>query len=180
MTRIFLTLTIIGNTALLGAFWLGWQIEDSRSMAAAAQQQVTWHFFVALGAALLALLVHAVALTYFMGTGRWLEETSEAYDLGPEPRRENIRLKYRALPGMILCILLLVATVALGAAADPASYIQFKSAVVIHFSLALATVVGNLLASWMEHTAIASNGRLVEEVLTRVSQIRRDRGLDPA
>ena len=164
----------------MGAFWLGWRIEDSRSMAADAQREVTWHFFIALGAALLALLVHAVALTYFMGTGRWLEETSEAYNLGPETRRENIRLKYRALPGMVVCILLLIATVALGAVADPASDVQFGSAVLVHFSLALATVTGNLLASWMEHVAIARNGRLVEEVVERVTQIRRERGLDPA
>ena len=56
------------------------------------------------GASLLAIMVHAVALTYFMGTGRWIEETCTAYKLGEEGRTANVRLKYRIIPGMVASV----------------------------------------------------------------------------
>lgn len=177
MNRIFLTLATISNLGLAWTFWLGWSIDDPRSATAAAQSEVTWHFLTALGAAVVALLVHAVALTYFMGTGRWIEETCAAYSLGAAARQENIRLKYRALPGMIACVLLIVATGALGAVSDPAAGFQWGPAATVHFTLALATVSANLLVSWSEYTAIARNGRIVEEVTAEVGRIRRERGL---
>ena len=177
MNRIFLTLSTLTNLGLAWAWWLGWSIDDPRSPAAAAQAQVTSHFLVALGAGVIVLLAHAVALTYFMGTGRWIEETCEAYSLGPAARQENIRLKYRALPGMVLCVLLLLATGAFGAIADPAANFQMASAPTIHFTLATSTLFGNVLASWVEYTGIARNGRIVKKVLAEVTRIRRERGL---
>lgn len=177
MNRIFLTLATLSNLGLAWTFWLGWSIDDPRSATAAAQSAVTWHFLTALGAAVVALLVHAIALTYFMGTGRWIEETCEAYSLGPAARQENVRLKYRALPGMIGCVLLIVATGALGAVSDPAANFQWGPARLVHFTLAIVTLSANLLASWVEYTAIARNGRVVEEVTAEVGRIRRERGL---
>ncbi|MBL8851899.1 MAG: hypothetical protein JNG89_19660, partial [Planctomycetaceae bacterium] len=75
MSRIFLTLSITANSALVVTLILGWRIVDPASLEPAARNMVAWHMLTALAAALLVLLVHAVALTYFMGTGRWLEET---------------------------------------------------------------------------------------------------------
>jgi hypothetical protein len=157
---------------------LGWRIVDPASLEPGARNAVTWHMLTALGASLLVLLVHAVALTYFMGTGRWLEETSDAYGLGAQPRAANIRLKYRVIPAMVGCIVLVVITGALGALADPAANMHRPSAATIHFALALATLMANLLASWLQHRAIAQNGRLVDAVVARVQQIRLERGLD--
>lgn len=179
MTRIFLTLAVIANSLLLATLLLGWRIVDPASLAPGVRNAVTWHMLTALGAALLVLLVHAVALTYFMGTGRWLEETSEAYALGSEPRTANIRLKYQVIPGMVACITLVVVTGAFGALADPAANMHVPSAARIHFALALATLLTNLLTSWLEHRMIARNGKLVDAVVARVQQIRRERGLDP-
>ncbi len=177
MNRIFLTLSTVTNLGLAWAFWLGWNIDDPRSPRFEAQSAVTWHFLDALGAGVVVLLAHAVALTYFMGTGRWIEETCEAYSLGPAARQENIRLKYRALPGMVLCVLLLLATGAFGAISDPRANFQLGSAPTIHFTLATITLIGNVLASWVEYACIARNGRIVKEVLAEVMRIRQERGL---
>lgn len=178
MNRIFLTLSIVSNLAILGAFALGWRIDDPR--APDAGDAVSVHFLVALGSSIIALLVHAVALTYFMGTGRWIEETCEAYRLGEEPRRRNIRLKYQVIPGMVVCIALILATGALGAVADPASSYDMAGSATIHFGLAVATLLGNGVASWIEHRCIARNGRLVTRIVEEVRTIRRAKGLDPA
>ncbi|MFG0336192.1 MAG: hypothetical protein ACF8TS_22770 [Maioricimonas sp. JB049] len=178
MNRIFLTLATVGNLSLVVAFVCGWQIGDAGSLSETARQAVSLHFLVAIGAGLLAMLVHAVALTYFMGTGRWIEETSDAYKLGPDARKLNIRLKYRALPGMLGCILLIIVTGAFGAIADPASNTSMAGATTIHFTLAALTVFSNFGTSWLEYSAIAENGRLVNEVTTAARQIRREKGLD--
>ena len=177
MNRIFATLAVLSNLGLAAAFWLGWSIEDASGVSAEAGRQVGLHFLTALGASLIALLVHAVALTYFMGTGRWVEETSEAYGLGPEARRENIRLKYRTLPGMVLCVLLIIGTGALGAIADPASRTELPAAATIHFTLACVTLLANILANSIQQQAISANGRLVDEVLAQAQRIRGERGL---
>lgn len=178
MTRIFTTLAVIGNLALWAVFWLGWVIGDDK-LSEVTRAQMSTHFRVALMAGPIALLVHSVAFTYFMGTGRWIEETCEAYKLGPEYRQRNIQLKYRILPGMMVWFLLLMVTGAFGAITDPTSNSQMAHSRVIHFSLAISTVLVNLLVTWSEWVAISRNGRLVDAVMNEVRRIRREKGLDP-
>lgn len=178
VNRIFLTLSIVSNLGLAVAFGFGLSIGDPSQADAILRRSVSLHLLTALGAALLALLVHAVALTYFMGTGRWIEETCEAYRLGPDPRARNIRLKYRAIPGMIVCILLIMTTGAFGAMSDPGAERSASWSSQIHFLLACLTLGGNVLSSWLEWSAIADNGRLVDSVVQEVKRIRTSRGLD--
>lgn len=179
MNRIFATLATFSNLGLLAVFALGWNIENAAGVTEEAGRQVSLHFLTALGVSMIALLVHAVSLTYFMGTGRWIEETSEAYKLDPAARRENIRLKYRAMPGMMVCVVLIIGTGGLGAIADPASQTELAAAATIHFTLACVTICANILVSWLEHQAITRNGKLVDEVLAEARRIRSERGLQP-
>ncbi len=178
MNRIFIVLAIIGNALLIAAFVFGWVITDAASLAPDVRGEVGRHMFIALGAAILALLVHAVALTYFMGTGRWIEETSEAYSLGNDRRKANIRLKYQAIPGMVLSMLLIIITGAFGAMSDPASNSTMEGAATIHFTLAIIMLCGNLLASVLEYDAIRRNGLVVDAVIADVRRIRKEQGLD--
>ncbi len=177
MTRIFATLSLIGNLGLIAVFWLGWSIGDD-ALSTATRNQLSTHFRAALAAVPIALLVHSVAFTYFMGTGRWIEETSEAYKLGTEFRDQNVKLKYRILPGMMLCVGLMLVTGAFGAISDPGANIRMANSKLIHFSLSIGTVLANLLVTWTEWQSISRNGALVESVMVRVRQIRRDKGLD--
>lgn len=182
MIRIFLSLSIVSNLLLIAAFGLGWMIGDPTQPDRAVQAMVANHFLVALGALVFAVLVHAIVLTYFMGTGRWIEETSAAYKLPPDAHAANRALKYRTLPAMVLCIVLLVLTGAFGGAADPASPVRFQgwfgfSPATIHFLIASATLAINMLVNLWEYQAIESNGRLVLGVLEDVRRIRIERGL---
>lgn len=174
MNRIFIVLAIFANALLIAAFVLGWMIGD----AIEARSEVNRHMLIALGASILALLVHAVSLTYFMGTGRWIEETSDAYALGEERRRTNIRLKYQSIPGMVLSMILIIVTGAFGAMADPAATRTMPGAGAIHFTLAAVTLAVNVLASVLEFDAIRRNGLLVDAVITDVRRIRKEQGLD--
>lgn len=127
-------------------------------------------------------LVHAIVLTYFMGTGRWLEETITAYKLDWAAYAESKRLKYRTILAMMVCFLLLMATGAVGAAADPASAVEFRgfwgfSGGEIHMTVALITWGINLLVNVYQFQTLTRNGELIESVLGEVRRIRVENGL---
>lgn len=179
MNQIFLFLASLANVALFVTFYLGWRIEDAGSLSESALRQTSMHFQFALASASFALLVHAVVLTYFMGTGRWIQETSEAYKFEPAARDRNIRLKYQVLPGMMLCLLLIIVNGAFGAIADPASNAQMEHSATIHFALAITTLAVNLIVNVMQYNAIVRNSSVVDQVYRTVLKVRQERGLDP-
>ncbi|HTI51021.1 MAG TPA: hypothetical protein VL475_08720 [Planctomycetaceae bacterium] len=172
----------MSTAALLATFWLGWQIGDATSRELATQGRVGVHFLTAVGALCFALLVHALVLTYFMGTGRWLEETCQAYRLGDEWQSRSRNLKWRMYPAMVLSLVLLIGTGALGGAADPASALGFQgigglTAAQLHLAVAAATLAFNAFVNVYEFLSLRRNGLLVNEVLGEVRRIRLERGL---
>jgi hypothetical protein len=182
MTRIFLPLSIVSTIFLVAAFVLGLQIDDPRVLDRTVQAGVSAHFLTALAAICFATLVHAMVLTYFMGTGRWIEETSQAYRLSATFFAENQSLKYRVIPAIIGCFALLLTTGAVGAAVDPASPVQLESwlglsATMWHRTLAIVTLVANVAAHYGEYLALFRNGEVVEAVLAEVRRIRLEKGL---
>lgn len=149
----------------------------------ASQGRVGTHMLAGMSALLLNIMVHAVALTYFMGTGRWLEETTLAYRLSPTMYAESKKLKYRVVLAMTGCLVLLIVTGGFGAAADPASAVGFQGwggipPGTIHMLVALTTMGINLCVNLAEYVAIARNGELVEKVLSDVRTIRTAKGLE--
>ncbi|MEQ9409037.1 MAG: hypothetical protein RIK87_14975 [Fuerstiella sp.] len=182
MKRIFLTLTVLATVLMLVAVVLGLSIGNSSSLNPEVQSQISTHMLIGMGVLTFAILVHAISLTYFMGTGRWIEETSHAYSLSPSFHALNQKIKYRTLPGMTFCILLLIATGALGAAADPATPISLDgipgvTGADIHFFTAMSTVIINLLTNFTQFVAISKNTDIVNDVLAEVKRIREERGL---
>lgn len=180
VTRIFLTLASVSTLLLLTVFVLGLNIGDPRVLE--SQALVSWHLMLALTGLIFATLVHAVVLTYFMGTGRWMEDVSKAYQLGERWRVECQRLKYRVLPWMCFCLLLLLTTIGFGVAADPASRLGYSgwaglSISTLHLLVALTTVGCNFLVNVREFHALERNGQLVNEVMAKVREIRIARGL---
>jgi hypothetical protein len=149
---------------------------------AAVQRHVAWHFLTAVAALMFAALVHAIVLTYFMGTGRWLEETSQAYSLGTKYTAEGRSLKYRTLPWMAVALLMLILTGGFGAIADPASpagadgFAGIPSATV-HFLTATITIALNAVINLLEYSAIDRNSQIIQTVLDDVHRIRREKGL---
>ncbi len=180
VTRIFLTLASVSTLLLLTVFVLGLNIDDPKAIE--SQPLVSWHLMLALTGLVFAALVHAVVLTYFMGTGRWMEDVCKTYQLDESWRLESQRLKYRVIPWMCVCILLLLTTIGFGAAADPASRMGFSgwaglSASTLHLLVALTTVGCNVFVNVREFQAIERNGQLVQGVLEKVREIRVARGL---
>ncbi|APZ90851.1 lipoprotein [Fuerstiella marisgermanici] len=187
MKRIFLTLALIATAFLITAVVLGLNIgglyfPDSDELNPETQSQISTHMLVGVGALVFAFLVHAISLTYFMGTGRWIEETSNAYSLDASFHKQNQKIKYGTLPGSTLCMLLLVATAALGAVADPATPASLDgtlgmTSAQIHFFTAIGTCIINLIVNFSQFVAISKNANVVEAVLAEVHRIRTERGL---
>lgn len=182
MHRIFLPLCGLSWILLGAAFVLGLQIDDPKVADVAVQRGVQFHFLAALGAIVFATLVHALVLTYFMGTGRWLEETSNAYRLEAKFYHESQSLKYRTIPALVGAFLLLLATGAFGAAADPGSPAQFSgwfgvSAATIHQIFAIVTLTVNAGVNYLEFTALFRNGEIINQAMQAVREIRLAKGL---
>lgn len=180
MQRIFLTLALL-DTAVLGvAFWLGLQVGDPAAPETA--DEFSTHFLTGVGAIVFAVLVHSLVLTYFMGTGRWLEETCTAYRLGPEFAEQNRRLKWRVLPFLGVCVLALVVTGGFGAAADPGATTNYQgslglTAAGVHQLVAAVTLGLNVIVHIGEFLALNANAHLVHGVLAKVREMRIARGL---
>ena len=182
MKRIFLPLAILASCLLILTIILGLNIGDAKSLDKGTQSQINTHMLVGLAALTFATLVHAISLTYFMGTGRWLEETSNAYSLGDSWYNESQKIKYRTLPGMTCCITLLIATGALGAVADPATPMSIDgflglTSSQLHFLCAVITAIVNMLTNVTQFAAISKHSGIVESVLEEVRKIREARGL---
>ncbi len=180
--RIFLTLAILASCLLFLNIVLGLNIGDAKSLDKGTQSQINVHLLVGLGALTFSTLIHAISLTYFMGTGRWLEETSNAYSLGNSWYNESQRIKYQTLPGMTCCIGLLIATGALGAVADPATPMSLDGFLGMtssqwHFLCAVLTTIANVLTNVTQYAAISKHSGVVESVLGEVRRIREERGL---
>lgn len=180
--RIFLTLAVCNTVLVVAAFVLGLSIEDAKSLEESARSGVRWHMLTALAALCFSSLVHAIWLTYFMGTGRWMEETCRAYQLSPEYQSENRSMKYRTIPAVLGVFLMLLLTGGLGAAVDPGSSVDFRgfgtlSGPMIHFLIAAITVGLNLVVNFLEYLTIVRNHELIERVMGEVRTIRAERGL---
>jgi formate hydrogenlyase subunit 3/multisubunit Na+/H+ antiporter MnhD subunit len=182
MRRIFLTLTIFSTLLLIGAFVLGLAIGDPRSVSAATRKLMSYHLLSSVAALIFATLVHAVLLTYFMGTSRWMEEARLAYKLDTRWNTENRRLKYRTIPLMTACLLLLILNIPLGAmAVDRGNWTlpggHELSPSHFHLAFAVLTIIVNLAVNVLEYRAIRRNSELIGEVVQEVRRIRLEHGL---
>jgi hypothetical protein len=136
------------------------------------------HRLVGIAAALVNVLVNSIAVTYFIGTTRWCREVVETYHLNPEYIRRSNALKRRTFPMALGAILMILAIVALGGAADPsAGLTDSASWVLAHYTTAL---VGVALIGWSFLTqarTIAENAHLINEIVADVQRIRLEHGL---
>lgn len=180
MTRIFVPLSVLSILALVASIFLGLRIGDAATVA--ENSNISVHLLAGLGTLFFSLLCHSLVLTYFMGTGRWLEETCIAYKLDPKFQADSRSMKWRVYPLMTLCLMLLIATGAFGAAADPASAFGFKgwgslSGAGVHFLVAVTTLVITMGTYGFEFLSLQRNGEIVNQVLAQVRQIREAKGL---
>jgi hypothetical protein len=183
--RIFLTLAILANITMIIALVLGLQVGDPMQNGGrdpAVNARIGTHILIGLGALTSTTMVHALIFTYFMGTGRWLEETATAYGLPDVWYQRNQKIKYGILPGIMISFLMILATGCFGAVADPATAVSLESTIgisdaMLHFSMAVLTWLVTMIINFTQYIAIAQNSAVVEGVLAEVRRIRVERGL---
>lgn len=182
MKRIILVLVLLSSALSCTALGVGLSIKHAKTESRESEMAaVNSHMGIALFALIGAALVHSLVLTYFMGTSRWMEETTKAYSLAPERMEESSALKYRMIITMTVCLFLLIFTGALGAAAGAGAFKGFPSynitAGTVHFTIAALTITLNLIVNIQEYQAIGRNTRMIEDVMVDVRRIRTEKGL---
>jgi hypothetical protein len=171
-------LASLNTIVLLMAFAVGFLSEGRVNVSPGvpltdAQRMFTIHLMAGLSAALLTLLLHSLILTYFIGTGRWVQEVVKAYRLPESLWEQSRRLKSRALPYILGSILLVITTAILGAASDRGLLDRN-----IHLALATLAVGFNLWSYFAEYHAVVANSELINQIMVDVKRMRRERGLE--
>ena len=180
MDRVFsraalFAVALMAATAGLG-LWLG---DLHGQTAPAVLRWGTVHRLSGVLAALMVVLVNSMAVTYFIGTGRWCREVVETYGLDGSYIERSRRLKRSAFPFALLGMLAVVTVVALGGAADPASgrpgTQQWVTAHLLG-GLGLAAAIAWCFQAQLPQ--IRRQQELIEDVMAEVRESRRRRGLD--
>ena len=136
------------------------------------QDPFVYHFLLGILTGLFSMLTHCLAFTYFLGTGRWVKETSEAYALTPTLRNRSRALRSKAMAAAIPSILLVVFTIASGAGSHTKVWKHW-----IHELAVLTTYTWMIWAFRVEIAAIEEHQTLTDEVMEEVHRIRTERGL---
>lgn len=154
---------------LRDATYTKWQPLSSRA---------TTHMLVGIAAALVAVLVNSISVTYFIGTSRWCREVADAYHLDPAYADRSLQLKRRTFPYSLLGILTIILIVGLGASSDPGanltSHLFWRT---WHF---FAAVLGTMFIGYaflVQVRNVGANYQIIEQILSEVKRIREERGL---
>jgi hypothetical protein len=128
-------------------------------------------------AALVVVLVNSMAVTYFIGTGRWCREVVETYALDPAIVERSKRIKRSAFPLAVAGMLAVVGIVALGGAADPATGRPGTADwVTWHLVGGLGLTAAIAWCFQAQLPALRRQQGLIEEVMAAVRRERRARG----
>lgn len=153
------------------------EFEALRSEFEPIQKLAGLHFLLGVLAALVAVLVQSIGVTYFIGTGRWCKEVVEAYDLEADILAEGTRLKRRTFPWAMLGIATILAIVTLGGACDPngggrANWVPY------HLFSGLFGTALLVFCMFRQGQGIHQNQAIIERLMRRVREERDRRGLD--
>ena len=180
MERVYSRAAMFAVALMLATALLGLWIGDLHGQTdRAVLRWGTVHRLSGVFAALMVVLVNSMAVTYFIGTGRWCREVVETYGLSAALTQRAKAIKRAAFPGSVIGMLAVVGIVALGGAADPATGRPgTQNWVTPHLvgAMALAALIAWCFQSQLPR--IRRQQALIEEVLEEVRVIRRARGLD--
>ncbi|HTN75194.1 MAG TPA: hypothetical protein VL096_08105 [Pirellulaceae bacterium] len=153
--------------------------EVALARLAPLRSRATLHMLMGIAAALVAVLVNSISVTYFIGTSRWCREVVDAYHLDNSLADRSLQLKRRTFPWALFGILTIILLVGLGASSDPganlATHLTWRT---WHF---LCGVLGTLFIGYaylVQVRNVGANYRIIEEILAQVQQVRDARGLD--
>ena len=137
------------------------------------------HMYAGILASLVGLLVNSISVTYFIGTSRWCKEVVDTYRLSPDLAASSTRLKRRSFPFALLGMLTILVISALGAASDPGTLRATTASWVLpHFTAAVGGLGLLAMFFWCQSELIHANTVIVEQILDKVQEIRREKGLE--
>jgi hypothetical protein len=166
MNRIFLVLAVTSAALMVVSFAIG--------LAAVAEAQGTahvWHdvhFLLGLLTVLTVSLAHSIVFTYFLGTGKWVNEVARVYRLPNWVSAQATKNKRRAFPFELTSMALLALTAWLGAGTDARGWPS-----IWHLGCAAVTLAFNLGAFVAEYVAIVAQARLLLEVKAEADRLRQ-------
>jgi len=152
-------------------------LSEADAAFAGPRRWMTIHMLLGSAAALVAVLVNSITVTYFIGTSRWCKEVCQTYRLDAELAEASTRLKRGTFPWALAGILAIIAIVGLGAAADPsgANWRSSASLVLPHYVAAIVGLAVVVVSFWMQANRIAENHRVIEAILAAVRTIRGEK-----
>jgi hypothetical protein len=172
MTRIFLVFVTLVGLALVGSIVSGTVSWLNHGLTSPGSLYVT-HFVIGLFSTVGVLFIHCLAITYFLGTGRWVKETCVAYSL-PDERwpRQTRDIKRGNTPYAILAMLITIGTTAAGAARQHFDWPAWP-----HATLAAVTLAFNVVVWAIEYRNMKTNHRILDEVYAETERMRAEAGL---
>jgi hypothetical protein len=173
MTRILANLSAFNFLALLAAFVVGWLSFFQGSREDPDDPTFLLHIYLGLIAGTTTLGVHCLVFIYFLGTGRWVKEVAAAYRLPDDPLPKLTReLKRKAFPAALFAMLVPIAASAAGAGVA-----TLRWPWLYHALLAVASLVVNAWAFFVEYRCVRINAGVIDDVMREVDRIRAERGL---
>ncbi len=169
MHRIFLGLAVTVGTLLAVSFASGFLVPSGQGGA--------WrdlHFLLSLATVMGVLLVHSIVFTYFLGTGKWIQEVVRVYQLPAWVSAQALRNKRRAFPFELLSMTLIGASAWLGGAADTRRALNSQWAS-WHLWVSAAAMAFNVGSFVVEYASIVAQARLVMEVKDQADKLREAR-----
>ena len=180
MSQVFSRASLFAMSLLVATAGLGLWLGDLHGQTdPLVLRWGTVHRLSGVLAALVVVLVNSMGVTYFIGTGRWCREVVEAYHLNSAFIERSKKLKKSAFPFALVGMLGVVAIVALGGAADPASGRPgTENWVTPHLLGGLGISAGIAICFLGQLTPIRAHSVLIDDVMKEVHHARKVRGLD--
>jgi hypothetical protein len=172
MTRLFLVFATLTGLALTASIVSGIVSWLHGGLTGEGSLYLT-HFVIGLFSAVAVLLIHCLAITYFLGTGRWVKEVCLAYGL-PDERwpRQTRDIKRGNTPYAILAMLVTIGTAAAGQGRFLLDWPAW-----LHALGAAATLLLNAVVWVVEYRNMKRNIRILDEVYAAVDRLRAEQGL---
>lgn len=175
---------------MLAALGIGLRLESGNIRDPSDRDTQRWatvHRLSGIGAGLGIVLVNSIVMTYFIGTGRWCKEVVDTYTLDMLLVRRSGKLKRRCFPVAVASMLLVLAIIALGGAADPGAGLMAVwklrppgnwTWANLHFFTAGVGLCCIAYAFVLEWNLLYANQTLIADILIEVKRVRAERGLD--
>lgn len=171
MNRIILGMATTNYVLLAITVYFGFLSRPPADSRDLGEDMFLYHFPMGIFTALFTMLVHCMVFTYFLGTNRWVRETSAAYRLSSEFAMKSRACRTRALIVAMIGILLVVFAVATGAGAHTHVWPLW-----LHWAVPTFTYVFMLFAFRIQVSAVEEHIELTDRVMDEVNRIRRERG----